>query len=356
MISKKKHIVIAEIGVNHNGKIELAKKLIIKAKEAGADFAKFQIFKADKLASKNAKMADYQIRNVKKIKTQFKLLKKLELKYSDIIYLKKFCKLKKINFLLSVFDEESLNFAINNLKEKIIKIPSGEINNVSLLQKINLDKVNVILSTGMSNLNEIVDAINVIAKSKIYSDVSKKFKIINKKKFNQIKKKLIIMHCVTDYPVEYKYANLNAILTLKNILKLNIGYSDHTKGVLAPIISKQLGSVMLEKHFTLNKNYKGPDHKASLDFHEFKYMCDNLNYLNLVLGNGKKVPQICEIKNSKIARKSIVAIKKINIGDKFSLENLGTKRPGNGINPNQIFRLIGKKSKKAYKFDDLITL
>ncbi len=356
MISKKKHIVIAEIGVNHNGKINLAKKLILKAKQAGADFAKFQIFKANKLASKNAKMADYQMKNVKKINTQFKLLKNLELKYKDLVLLKKFCNSKKINFLLSVFDEQSFDFAVNKLKEKIIKIPSGEINNISLLRKINLNKVKVILSTGMSNLQEIVDAINIIAKSKIYLIRNKKLQIINNKKLNQIKKKIVVMHCVTDYPVDYKYANLNAILTLKKELKLNIGYSDHTKGILAPIISKQLGSVMLEKHFTLNKNDEGPDHKASLDFEEFRLMCESLKHLNLVLGDGKKVPQICELKNSKIARKSIVAIKKINIGDKFSLENLGVKRPGNGINPNQIFRLIGKKSKKAYKFDDLITI
>ena len=189
MISKKKHIVIAEIGVNHNGKINLAKKLILKAKQAGADFAKFQIFKANKLASKNAKMADYQMKNVKKINTQFKLLKNLELKYKDLVLLKKFCNSKKINFLLSVFDEQSFDFAVNKLKEKIIKIPSGEINNISLLRKINLNKVKVILSTGMSNLQEIVDAINIIAKSKIYLIRNKKLQIINNKKLNQIKKK-----------------------------------------------------------------------------------------------------------------------------------------------------------------------
>ena len=300
-------------------------------------------------------MAPYQIANVKKIDTQFQLLKKLQLKYEDLLSLKKFCKLKKIKFLLSVFDEDSLDFATQHLNEKIIKIPSGEINNFSLLKKLNIKKVKILLSTGMSNIQEIIDAIHVIAGKKIYIKNGVKYKVINRETYNLIKKRLIIMHCVTDYPVKYKYANLNAIKTLKEILNLNIGYSDHTPGILAPIISKQLGSVVLEKHFTLNKNYEGPDHKASLNFDELKKMCEYLKNSDVILGNGKKIPQDCEIKNSKVARKSIVAIKKINIGDEFSLKNLGIKRPGIGMSPTKIFRLIGKKSKKEYKVDDLIT-
>lgn len=355
MIDNKSFKIIAEIGVNHNGKISLAKKLITKAKLAGADFAKFQIFKSEMLVSKKAKMANYQKKNLKyKRNSQLDLLKKLELSYKQLKELKTYCKKKKIKFLLSVFDIASLNFAINNLKEKIIKIPSGEINNFELLKKINIKKVKVILSTGMSNMREIVEAINILAKKKIYMIDNKNCKIIDKRLFKKIKKNLIVMHCVTDYPVEYKYANLNAIKTLKEKLKLNIGYSDHTNGILAPIIAKQLGAKLIEKHFTLDKNFEGPDHRASLDFFEFSLMCESVKNMDLVYGNGLKKIQKCEIGNSKVARKSIVVIKKIKIGDKFSLKNLGFKRPGSGVKPSEISKFIGKKSKRSYKIDDLL--
>lgn len=355
MIKDKNFAVIAEIGVNHNGKIELAKKMISKAKLAGANFAKFQIFKSELLVSKKAKLAKYQKKNLKyKNNSQFNLLKKLELNYKQLSELKQYCKKKKIKFLLSVFDTTSLDFALKNLNEKIIKIPSGEINNFELLKKINIKKVKVLLSTGMSNMKEIVDAVNILAKKKIYMKDNKNYKIIDKKVFEKIKKNLVIMHCVTDYPVDYRYANLNAIKTLKENLKLKIGYSDHTNGILAPIIAKQLGAVLIEKHFTLNKNFQGPDHKASLDFFEFCLMCESLKNINLVYGNGLKKIQKCEIGNSKVARKSIVVTKKIKIGDKFSLKNLGFKRPGYGIKPSEISKFLGKKSKRTYKIDDLL--
>ena len=355
MISKNNKVfIIAEIGVNHNGNLSIAKKLIIAAKKSGADAVKFQNFTAEKLVTKNAKKAPYQIMNTKNDNSQFKMLKKLELKRENYFELLKFCKYYKIEFLSSVFDSESISFLEKKLKIKKIKIPSGEITNFLLLKKLNLMKYNVILSTGMSDMREIINSINLIARKNIYKIKSNVVSIINNKELHKIKKKLTIMHCVTDYPVEDEYSNLECINSLQKDLKLNIGYSDHTRGVIAPLIAVSKGAKLIEKHFTLSKKMHGPDHSASLTPSEFKVMVSNIRKFEIMNGFGKKKLFDCEKINKKVARKSIVAKKKINKGKKFTYENITTKRPGTGICASKIYEYINNKSKKNYNIDDLI--
>ena len=356
MMFDKKIYIIAEAGVNHNGKLSIAKKLIKAAKKAGASAIKFQSFSAENLVIKNSKKAPYQIKNTRNKDTQYKMLKKLELKTSDYYAIKNYSKKLKIDFISSVFDEESISFLIKKMKSKIIKIPSGEITNYLILKKLDLNSSFIILSTGMANLKEIADAVNTISNSKIYKFKNNKIKIINKKKLNKLKNKLIILHCVTDYPVIDKYANLKSIETLQKELKINIGYSDHTLGILAPIIAVSKGAKVIEKHITLNKKMSGPDHLASLEPDEFAEMVKNIKKFEEMIGSGKKILQKCELKNINVARKSIVAKKLINKNDKFSFENLTSKRPGNGISPMKIKELINTKSKKKYRPDQIVKI
>jgi len=356
MLLDKKIYIIAEAGVNHNGKLSIAKKLIKAAKKAGASAIKFQSFSAKNLVVKNSEKAPYQIKNTGNKDTQYKMLKKLELKTSDYYAIKNYSKKLKIDFISSVFDEESISFLIKKMKSKIIKIPSGEITNYLILKKLDLNSSFIILSTGMANLKEIVDAVNTISNSKIYKFKNNKIKIINKKKLNKLKNKLIILHCVTDYPVIDKYANLKSIETLQKELKINIGYSDHTLGILAPIIAVSKGAKVIEKHITLSKKMSGPDHLASLEPDEFEEMVKNIKKFEEMIGSGKKILQKCELKNINVARKSIVAKKLINKNDKFSFENLTSKRPGNGISPMKIKKLINTKSKKKYRPDQIVKI
>jgi N-acetylneuraminate synthase len=349
--TKNNTCVIAEIGVNHNGKLSLAKKLVKVAKSCGADVVKFQNFAADELVTKVAKKAEYQKINTKNNNTQFNMLKKLELKSEDYFELKKLCRKIKIGFLSSPFDSESLLFIKNNLKIKTIKIPSGEITNFKLIS--DLKGCSVILSTGMSTLKEIAEAINEIFKKKIFS-TKNKIKILNYKIHKKIYNKIIILHCVSDYPVKDNFVNLLAINQLKNIFKLKVGYSDHTEGYLASVIAVSLGCKIIEKHLTINKNLNGPDHKASLDPLEFSRMVKLIRKTELMLGNGNKKVEKCEIDTQKIARKSLVA--KINIlkNERFTAANLTVKRPGTGIPANLFFKYIGRRSKRNYKADSLI--
>jgi len=354
MINNQKIFVIAEAGVNHNGNLSIAKKLIQAAKDCGADAIKFQNFTANKLTTKSAKKAPYQIKNTKERDSQFDMLRKLELKIDDYYKLLNLCKLKKIKFLSSVFDPESIDFLHKRLKINLIKIPSGEITNYLILHKINLRKYKIILSTGMSNLEEVASAINLIAKKKIYTFNKKKLIIKNTKFLNEIKKKLIIMHCVTDYPVNDKFANLKCIDSMKKKLKLTVGYSDHTKGIIAPLIAVSKGAKVIEKHFTLNRNMKGPDHAASLNPSEFKKMVNNIRIYEKMLGFGVKKLFACEKVNIKIARKSLVALKNIKKGEIFTEKNITTKRPGNGICASKFKNYLKKKSTRDYKIDELI--
>ena len=346
--------IIAEIGVNHNGKLSLAKKLILKAKESGANAVKFQNFQADKLVTKFAVQAPYQKKNMKKKESQFKMLKRYELKESDYFLLKKICKKNKIDFISSVFDENSISFLLNRLKANIIKLPSGEINNYLILKKLKISNYKILISTGMSNYKDIVNVLNYISKKKIYTLKKNKIFILDSKKHKKLTKKVCIMHCVTDYPVNKNQANLKCIENIKNDFKVVIGYSDHTLGIIAPLIAVSKGAKVIEKHFTLSKKMKGPDHLASLEPREFSEMVKNIREYEIMNGDGKKRLQKCEIKNSKIARKSIVAKTIINKDEKFSFSNLTVKRPGTGLDPLSIETLINKKSKRKYYPDQLI--
>lgn len=335
---KKRVLIIAEAGVNHNGDVNLAKKLVDVAVDCGADIIKFQTFKAETLVTKTAKMANYQIANTQKQESQFDMLKKLELSYEDFIALKKYCEEKKITFLSTGFDLESVKF-LSELGLKLWKIPSGEITNLPYLEFIGKLGHEVILSTGMSTLEEVRDAVNILVKS------------------GTDKKMITVLHCNTDYPTKFEDVNLNAMLTIKSALGLEIGYSDHTLGVEVPTAAVAMGATVIEKHFTLDKTMPGPDHKASLDPQELKQLVSNIRNIELaLLGSGNKEPSSSEKKNMEIARKSIVAKKEIAQGELFSLDNLIVKRPGSGISPMRWYEVIGKRAARNFKEDELIEI
>ena len=272
------------------------------------------------------------------------MLRKLELKEYDYLNLKKYAKKMKIDFIVSVFDEKSLDFFEKNLKCKILKIPSGEITNFFLLKKINYKKYNIILSTGMSNLLEIKNALNLIAKTKIYDYNKKTISIKNKKKLLDFRKKVFLLHCVSDYPAVDNFLNLNCIKTLSNKFGLITGFSDHSKSFLASSISVAKGAKIIEKHFTLDRSMSGPDHSSSMDPSQFKKFIQNIRKTELMLGSGIKEIQPCEVANMKSVRKSIVALSEINKFEKITFDKLTAKRPASGISPMNINRILNKKA------------
>ena len=329
-----KTLIIAEIGVNHNGSFKLAKKLIYIAKNAGADLVKFQVFKSDDLVTKQASVAEYQKKT--KFKKQHLMLKKLELSDTNFIKLNNLCKKLRIEFCASFFNSENLQL-IKRLKMKTIKIPSGEITNYFLLRKIAPFNKKIILSTGMSTLKEISKAIDVL------------------KKFGTKKSNITILHCNTEYPSPIKDVNLLAIKVLKRKFDVKVGYSDHTLGTEVPISAVAIGASVIEKHLTLNKKLAGPDHKCSLDPKEFTAMVKSIRNTEKILGKEKKIISKSEKKNIKNCRQFLVAKKNINKNEIFSFRNLTCKRIGkNGISPMKINNIINKKSKKAYKKDEKI--
>ncbi len=329
-----KTLIIAEIGVNHNGSFKLAKKLIYIAKNAGADLVKFQVFKSDDLVTKQASVAEYQKKT--KFKKQHLMLKKLELSDTNFIKLNNLCKKLRIEFCASFFNSENLQL-IKRLKMKTIKIPSGEITNYFLLRKIAPLNKKIILSTGMSTLKEISKAIDVL------------------KKFGTKKSNITILHCNTEYPSPIKDVNLLAIKVLKRKFDVKVGYSDHTLCTEVPISAVAIGASVIEKHLTLNKKLAGPDHKCSLDPKEFTAMVKSIRNTEKILGKEKKIISKSEKKNIKNCRQFLVAKKNINKNEIFSFRNLTCKRIGkNGISPMNINNIINKKSKKAYKKDEKI--
>ena len=346
--------LIAEAGVNHNGNYLIAKKLVEKAAACKANAIKFQIFNADSLSLKNAKMANYQIKNLKKNISQHTMLKSLELRKGEYIRLKKIASKKNIDFLVSVFDEKSLDYFEKHIKSKVIKIPSGEITNYFLLKKLNLNKYKIILSTGMSNIPEIKDALNLIAKKKVYEFKNKKIFIINKKKYSYIKNRIFLLHCVSDYPTQEKFLNLNCIKTLNDQFGLKTGFSDHTKDIKAATISVALGAKIIEKHFTLNKKMKGPDHSSSLDPSELRILVNEIKKTEIILGSKVKKAQMCEYANMRSIRKSIVANQNIKKFDKISEQMLTAKRPAIGISPMKIKKIINKISKKNIRQNEIL--
>jgi N,N'-diacetyllegionaminate synthase len=334
-----KVIIIAEAGVNHNGDIELAKKLIDAAVTAGVDYVKFQTFKTENLVSKTAKKADYQIENTHNAtESQLQMLKKLELSHDQHQELINYCKQKNISFFSTAFDLDSLDY-LSELGLTIVKIPSGEITNLPYLRKAAILFSEVIISTGMSTMNEISDALKVF----IQSGISKE--------------QITILHCNTEYPTPIQDVNLHAMLTIQKEFDVTIGYSDHTLGIEVPIAAVALGAKVIEKHFTLDRNLPGPDQLASLEPAELKAMVQAIRNVELAIsGNGIKEPSESEIKNILIARKSIVAKTTIAKGEFFSDNNITAKRPGNGITPMLWDEVVGQVANKDYKEDDLIDL
>ena len=327
--------IIAEAGVNHNGSIELAKKLIDAAVEAGVDAVKFQTFKAEKLVSKKAQKAEYQKETTDSSESQFDMIKKLELDLDTHNELISYCNEKNIMFLSTPFDHGSIDM-LNDLGLEIFKIPSGEITNLPYLRHIGKLKKQVILSAGMADIGEIEDALDVLVAA------------------GTNKKNIIVLHANTMYPTPMEDVNLKAMQTIGCSFDIAYGYSDHTLGIEVDIAAVAMGASVIEKHFTLDKAMEGPDHKASLEPDELNAMVKAIRNIELALGSSVKKPSKSEKPNMQVARKSIVASCTIQKGEKFSEDNLTVKRPGNGINPMRWDEIIGTVSQKDYEVDELI--
>lgn len=328
-------LIIAEAGVNHNGDIVIAKKLVDAAKDAGADIIKFQTFDVDSITSRYAEMAKYQKRNIGKTKSQKEMLSELALTHDEFIELSEYCKDKEIKFLSTPFDIPSIEF-LSFLGCDLWKIPSGEITNYPYLVKIASTHKDVILSTGMSTLKEVESAVKVLA--------------------DEGAGKISLLHCTTQYPTPYDSVNLNAMVEMKKKTGLEVGYSDHTNGIEVPIAAVAMGATIIEKHFTLDRNMLGPDHKASLEPDELKSMIQSIRHVEGAFGDGIKMPVEIEKENMNIARKSIVAKCDIKKGDFFSEDNITTKRPGNGINPMLWKSVLGTRAIRDFGEDELIEL
>lgn len=329
--------IIAEAGVNHNGSLDIAYKLIDEAKNAGADAVKFQIFKAEDLTTKDNKMAEYQITNTSKLETQLEMLKRLELSFDDFLKLKRYCDKINIEFLSSPFDIESARF-LYKIGLKKFKIASGEITNIILLREIGSYKKDVIMSTGMCFIADVENALNILIEN------------------GTEKQNICILHCNTEYPTRFEDVNLLAMTTLENTFKVDVGYSDHTEGMEVPLAAVALGAKVIEKHFTLDRSMEGPDHKASMEPEEFRKMVSSIRNIEKCLGDGVKKPSESEKKNINLVRKSIVASKVIRKGEIFSESNLTVKRPGNGLSPFLWDKIIGKIAQKDYYTDEQIDI
>jgi len=327
--------IVAEAGVNHNGDIEKAKRLIDIAKDAAVDSVKFQTWITEKILTKSVAQAEYQTKNTRKKESQFDMIKRLELSFDEFRELKKYANKKKIMFLSTPDDLNSVDF-LNELRVPAFKIGSGELTNIYMLKKIALKDKPIILSTGMANLDEIEEAVNVIYKTG--------------------NKKLILLHCTSQYPTKFKDVNLRAMSTLKRYFNINVGYSDHTMGILIPQLAVALGANVIEKHFTYDKNALGPDHKCSLDPNELKEMVYQIRLVEKILGNKEKIPIKEELKIRKLVRKTVVANKDIPKGTKITENMLTVKRSNGSMEPKEIYKVINKISQINIKKDQEIKL
>jgi len=337
--SKNRCLIIAEAGVNHNGDLELAKKLVQAAAEAGADYVKFQTFTAEMLVTQTAKQAAYQKKNLQSGEndSQYEMLKKLELSRDAHYELIKHSNYYGINFLSTAFDNENLRFLCQDLDLDYIKIPSGELTNYPYLRQAASMKKPIILSTGMASLDEVTATVQLLIS------------------FGVIRSDLYILHCTTNYPTLVSEVNLNAMRTLADTTGCKVGYSDHTMGIAVPVAAAAMGACIIEKHFTLDRSLPGPDQLASLEPNELRQMVIDIRNVGRALGDGCKKPAcIHEINNRSLARKSIVAIRNIVKGEVFSESNLGTKRPGTGLSPMTWPKVIGRISNRDYAANDLI--
>ena len=326
-------VIIAEAGVNHNGSVKLAKQMIEEAARAGADYIKFQTFKPEKLVSKYAQKADYQKKTTGSQESQLQMLEKLALSYDDFVELKKYCEQIGIGFLSTPFDEDSIRF-LDRLDMDFWKIPSGEITNYPYLVQVAQTGRDIVLSTGMCEMDEIADAMKVLEENGAGN--------------------ISLLHCNTEYPTPYEDVNLLAMNQMREVFNKQVGYSDHTVGIEVPIAAVALGAAIIEKHFTLDKNMEGPDHKASLEPLELTQMICSIRHIEKSLGNGNKKRTASEQHNIAAARKSIVAKCAISKGDIFTEANLTVKRPGSGISPMRWKELIGTRAERDYLEDELI--
>lgn len=330
-----KTLIIAEAGVNHNANLDLAFQLVDAAVLAGADVVKFQTAKPEEVVTRFGQMAKYQILNTGKNVSQLEMTKRIHLQMEDFIEIQKYCLKKKIIFLTTAFGLISLEF-IKNLNLDFYKIPSGQINDLPYLRKIGECNKPIILSTGMSTLVEIKRAIQVLEASGSSRD------------------NMTVLHCISEYPAPMEDVNLLAMREIQKKLKVKVGYSDHTLGIEVPIAAVTLGATVIEKHFTMNRNLPGPDHKASLEPGELRAMVEAIRNIELALGDGNKRPMPSEMGNRAIARKSIVASRAISAGQFFTEENLTTKRPGTGVSPMEWDRIIGTRAHRDFFVDELI--
>ncbi len=325
--------IIAEAGVNHNGSMELAKKLIDAAAKAGADYVKFQTFKPEKLVARSAGTAEYQKKNLHSDESQLEMLNKLALAQEDFRELKRYCEERNIGFLSTPFDLDSLAF-LDSLGMDFWKIPSGEITNLPYLEAIAQTDRPVVLSTGMADLAEVEDAMKVLTKQK--------------------PREITILQCNTEYPTPYEDVNLRAMQTMKEVFHVPVGYSDHTKGIAIPLAAVGAGAQVIEKHFTLDRTLPGPDHVASLEPDELQAMVEGIRQIEKAMGTGEKVPSSSEKKNIAAARKSLVAACRIQKGELFTSENITTKRPGDGLSPMRYHEILGQVADRDYEEDEQI--
>lgn len=330
-----KTFIIAEAGVNHNGSLEMALKMVDVAAKAGADAIKFQTFKAEKVISVTAPKAKYQKETTGSNESQLEMVKKLELDEAAHVKLYQYCQEKDIQFLSTPFDLESIDL-LDHLGLEIFKIPSGEITNLPYLRKLGAMKKRLILSTGMADLGEIEDALDLLAQSGTPLE------------------NITVLHCNTEYPTPFEDVNLRAMLTIGHAVGAAVGYSDHTPGIEVAVAAVALGATVIEKHFTLDRNLPGPDHKASLEPDELTAMVQAIRNIEKALGNGIKRPSPGEVKNKLIARKSLVATQPINTGERFGADNITAKRPGTGISPMRWDEVLGQIAQKDYEKDELI--
>jgi N,N'-diacetyllegionaminate synthase len=330
-------LIIAEAGVNHNGDMELAKQLIDVAAEAGADFVKFQTFKADRLATRTTKKADYQNESTDIKESQYEMLERLELTLDMHKELIAHCAMRNIRFFSTGFDVESLDM-LASLGLDSFKVPSGEITNLPYLRHVGLISKSVILSTGMANMGEIEAAIEVLEQAGV------------------VRTNITVLHCTTEYPTPMREVNLRAMQSIQKAFGVAVGYSDHTVGIEVAIAAVAMGASVIEKHFTIDRNLAGPDHKASLEPNELKSMVTSIRNIEFALGDGVKRITPSEAKNKPIARKSLVAKCAISRGDVFTAENLAVKRPGSGVSPMRWDEVIGRIASSDYSADDLIEL
>ena len=348
MMQHHKTFLIAEAGVNHNGSIELAKKLIDAAVMAGADAVKFQSFVASSIVTAGASKAEYQITNTGSKESQLEMLKKLELSHSQQRELHQYCQRSGIQFLSTPFDNASLNFLTVDLGLETIKVGSGELTNAPFLFEVARLAKNIILSTGMSTLDEVADALGVIAfvmtDSKNPSVSSFKSALASSEGRKAVTSKVALLHCTTDYPTVPSDVNLQAMLTLREKFDCQVGFSDHSVGIHLAVAAVAMGATVIEKHLTIDRDLPGPDHRASLEPSEFKNLVDQVRNLESAFGDGTKQPTEVELKNKKIARRSLVALKAIKTGDVFTSENVTIKRPGTGRSPFEYWSLLGTKA------------